>query len=314
MKHKRILLWPIKIMVTLLFLYVANKSLTGNDITLLIHKVKHWPVLATILLSLAATLLHTLRWHIILRHFGFVASFTASLKTVLWGNTLAFITPGRIGELFRGLEIDVKRKGDSIIAALVDKIYVSGSILVVGMLGFGLHILIFGSHPYRNHTAVAAVTGTVILFAAILFLHHRPSKQRPAWLKQLLKAWDYFPDIYGKEGNAALGCSLAAQLILIVQTVIVFDMFGSFAPVALLVIASQAYVVMTLIPIAIANMGIREFSFALFAGQFFLAGPNALSLHNVCLGASVSILLINILLPAFAGLLWELIDNQFKKG
>jgi hypothetical protein len=87
-------------------------------------------------------------------------------------------------------------------------------------------------------------------------------------------------------------------------------MFGSHAMAINMCASAQAYAFMQFLPFFIANMGIREYSFGLFLGEYHSMPVQALTLGAVAFGASMGILVINMILPALAGLIWWLLNKR----
>ncbi|MBD3346846.1 MAG: hypothetical protein GF401_17455, partial [Chitinivibrionales bacterium] len=302
--------WAGKIAVTAIFLYLANRSIRGSDLTQVWSKVTFFPVVLTLAFSIAGFLLQARRWQIILAHDSFPSGYRIALKTVLWGNTLAFITPGRVGEFLRGLEVDTHRKGDSVIAVIVEKAYIVGTTALIGLLCFAGNIFIVQKTPRVNEVVLLCMIILLALFVAAVFWKRDIVKEKHAFMKYIARAWKMFPRLYTFAGQRALLYSLLIHGILILQTALLFRMFGSTDMLVNYLAAGQAYAFMIFIPFSIANIGIREYSFALFLSSGAIAETLEGPVSSISLGASMMILGANIFFPAFVGLIWELVDSR----
>jgi len=89
-------------------------------------------------------------------------------------------------------------------------------------------------------------------------------------------------------------------------------MFGSTKFVINLIIASESYLFMLFFPFFIANIGLREYSFMFFLNEFSTFFPHLL-IPATAFAISTVILLINIVFPAFIGLIWGVSDRIGNK-
>lgn len=72
-------------------------------------------------------------------------------------------------------------------------------------------------------------------------------------------------------------------------------------------VSTLAYTCMLFLPISIANIGIREYSFALLLPLAIAGKQSTITIQAASFGVSGLILLMNIILPALAGLFWQTI-------
>jgi hypothetical protein len=104
--------------------------------------------------------------------------------------------------------------------------------------------------------------------------------------------------------------SMAAHFFLIIQTILLLMMFGATGWIVNSIIAGQAYMQIIFLPLFIANVGIREYSFGLYLKQFAINQDS----ETIAFAVSSLILFINVILPALAGLIWIIFEknNLFK--
>ncbi len=299
-----------KLAVTGLFVYIANRSLHETDLSLVLGRMRMSSVVVVVILGLLGVIIHTHRWRLVLRARETDVSFGAALKTFLWGNALAFVTPARIGELARGLEL-TEEKASTALSVAVDKVFVVGATLLFGSVATVLYFSDAGALGgiQRFFPPIQFVSAGLFL---LLFSFH-PAGIRGRlfpFARRLVKWWHAFPGIHCATGRQVFLWSMMAHLVLIVQTAIALDMFGNAGFLPGIKTATLAYSFMVFFPFSIANMGVREYAFSLF-----LSGSSSISSSEVaaiCLGASGAIMLVNMLLPAVAGVLWELIDGRWN--
>jgi hypothetical protein len=305
--------WPLKILVTALFVYLVNKNLGYGRIRLIEIHLALFPVILIFLAGAANFLFQVLRWQLVCGAYGMHISGVLAIKTMLFGNLLAFVTPGKSGELLRGMSIPGSKKADTVIAVGFEKVCAGVVTIAAGALAAVFHAARFGLSA--GQTAVFAGSAGLGLAAAILAVlaakggvHNllvRFKKEKTALFAKRLVP---------KAGAAAFwgiaAYSVAAHLSLVCQTVLLFSMFGSSDISADIICAFEAYALMIFFPFFIANMGIREYSFGLFLGKADTARIAAPGAAGIAVLSSVSVLAINMVLPALAGLVWWLLASR----
>ena len=246
-----------------------------------------------------------LRWAGVLEYQGYNCGKKDALKTLLWGNLLAFITPGRTGEFFRGFSLDKTRKGASVIAVAVDR-FVLAVTIVFGMIAV-FQIIATGKLPPLIFLAALAliIISLPVVYYLLRIVSSRSRSQKVIRVSGFLN--DFISDLVRMRWNRAVLYSLAAQIFLLIQTSLLFSMFGGVAFRSGALVAAQAYAMMVFLPFSIANIGVREYTFGLFLKNVPPSLPED-SIAIIAFGASTMVLLMNIILPALAGLLWGVSD------
>ncbi len=307
------LLLPFKIAITALVIYLVNKSLGKSQLSPLFHHIVLRTLVVSLILGCVGFYLQTRRWQLLLGNQGTRISFQTGIRTMLWGCLLAFATPGRLGEFFRGISIKPENKANAVYAVIIEKIYAGGTALIAGACGAIFSWVAFGAlSPAQG--SIIIVGGAVM--AAILGIFFSKRILRNAFARffrsralQNLTAFPFANFAIKAAAPIAL-LSIATHLVLLFQTAVLLDMFGSPGACANISIAAQAYAFMLFFPIFIANMGIREYSFGLFLGQLSVVYGLKAQVSAIAIGASMGILCINMILPAMAGLLWWIVDKK----
>ncbi|MGB7568133.1 MAG: lysylphosphatidylglycerol synthase transmembrane domain-containing protein [Chitinivibrionales bacterium] len=307
------LLWPFKMAITALVVYLVYKSLGNGQLPLLLHPITLRPLIVSLILGCVGFYLQTRRWQLLLGNQGTRISFRTGLRTMLWGCLLAFVTPGRFGEFFRGISIKPENKANAVYAVIIEKIYAGGTALVAGACGATFSWWAFG--------ALSPAQGSIIIccsavMAAVLGIFFSKRILRNAFARffrsrapQNMAAFP-FANLTKKAAAPIAFLSIATHLVLLFQTAVLLDMFGSHGARANISIAAQAYAFMLFFPVFIANMGIREYSFGLFLGKVSVVCGLKAQVSAIAIGASMGILCINMILPAVAGLLWWIMDRK----
>jgi hypothetical protein len=301
--------WTARIILTVLFVYIANRSLSAADVRTIAGFIRLQDVTVALLLGMTGMALGVWRWNIILRHDSFAAGPLVALKTVLVGNLFAFVTPGRLGEFFRGIGICEQRKGDAVLAVAFDKLFMLLATLICGVICFAVQGFLLGINLPPRAVLISFFSMTVCAIGIlIVLLWHGPREGSPGIKKTIRRILSLCPRLLTKNGAFCLLLSLAAQFILIVQTVVLIRMFGDVSISKTVLAVGQSYAFMAFLPFFIANMGIREYSFGLFLANVGVEMPGAIGVSGVALGASSGILAINLILPALGGLAWIILD------
>jgi F0F1-type ATP synthase membrane subunit c/vacuolar-type H+-ATPase subunit K len=297
------ILWPLKISVTVVALYLVYRSLSKSQLIPLLNRLSFAPIAVATLLGAGSLYLQVVRWRIILLCTGIAVDRSSAWRTMLWGSLLAFITPGRTGELFRATGLPLPGKNCAVFSVLLDKMFAGGAVVVAGvffcLLSIGPRGPLWGQRVLLIGAALMAALAGI---AACL--------RKGRVMKNLMRQ---FPPLRGRPLVNVVMCSAAAQLALLVQTAVLFRMLGSQRFFEDILACGQAYAFMLFFPFFIANMGIREFSFGMFQPGASHA-RHGFSVSSIALGASMGVLVLNIVVPALAGLVWWLLGRNKKTG
>ncbi len=295
----------LKILLTAAFIFFANRKLEWEHFSLIWTQARLIPIAAALVLGFTAVLLHIVRWKLILMYEGFTVSNQIAAKTYLFGLLLAFITPGRLGELFRGLEISEKNKTSTLFAVIVDNLFTICAVFLFAFCCVIIQKLLFGRLPHAQFAILTSVAAVISVVVLILAARGSILKKKPLLRKFGMRIIRLSPRIFSPVGRKVSYCTIGAHLALVAQTVIVFQMFGNVEALKGALAAGQAYAFMTLMPFFMANMGIREYSYSLFLGQLHTHGEAAFT--SMAFNSSVMILMLNLILPALIGLVWSLV-------
>ncbi len=299
-----------KILLTILFVLIVNRSIKPGQIAVLFGRLDPLFLAGALVCGFVSLYLQMLRWEGVLKAQGFLCGKRAALKTLLWGNLLAFITPGRLGEFFRGFELDKSRRSASVIAVIIDRFFGLSATIILGFAAAAFFVL---SGRYPPLPFIITLTVSALSVPVVYFLMKSGFVNRSVRSKRVVSSLSLFVnDLIRMKWNSAIFLSIAAHLFLILQTALLFRMFGGQPLFSGSLAASQAYALMIFLPFSIANIGVREYTFGLFLGiSLNPIHPDSVSV--VALGASTIILAMNIILPAMAGLTWALLIGEHPK-
>jgi len=294
-----------RILLTAAFFVLVNKSISLDDITTLNARVEPVGLTCAVLLGIAGFYFQVVRWHVVLQAMGLSCRGTIPLKTMLWGNFLGFLTPGRIGELFRGLTIDPARKTDSVFAVFIDRLFAIAMVMIAGVLFIVIQALLLKVPLHLIETVSAGILCALAVAVIVAYKMKNVLAARFAG-----KVWELLYNLKKVLTVRVAVISAAAHACLLLQTMVLLRMFGVTGWFTNCVISGLAYLQMIFLPFFIANVGVREYSFGVYIK--LLAG-NA-GAGSIAFGVSSIILFVNIILPALAGLVWFFFDKKKDSG
>jgi uncharacterized membrane protein YbhN (UPF0104 family) len=295
----------VRILLTAVFFAIVNKSISAGDVAKMAGGINPVYLGIAFLLSVLGLYFQVARWKIVLKSVNLPYKKMIPLKTMLWGNFLGFMTPGRVGELFRNTGANPQRKGDSVLSVMIDRLIAVMMVLICGCVGMMVQGMVYGKNLYIVQSIALAVSGVAVL--VVLFFR----KSRNRAIKSVL---DKLPVVLQGLKNATdirvILISVAAHACLLFQTAMLLSMFGLHDFVKNTVIAALAFTQMIFLPFAIANVGIREYSFGVYIRMLSPENDAA----GIAFGVSGIILFFNIIMPALGGLLWFMLDLRKKRN
>jgi len=280
----RLIFWA-KILVaflTLSFLIAAVKV----EILINVFKTANWGYLGiAFLIIIPNILVQVWKWLYILKLANPSVSFMTALKSLLVGYPLGFVTPGRLGEIGRALYVKEISQGKTLRLFILDKL----TNLVITLLfgSFGILILLQTQLTPAVKTTIwvtlALILGTLlysIFFTSTVNLIGRLTKINHFTRMNQLVLLAFSILFY---------FIFFAQYLLLVLNFDRINIFPAFEA------AASVFLTKTLLPISFSDLGIREGAAVYFFGK---VGVNAAAALN----ASLLLFLLNIAVPAIAGL------------
>jgi uncharacterized membrane protein YbhN (UPF0104 family) len=298
-RHKRALI-IFKVAVAIIVVTMLVRRISTLELrSALMEAQIAWIIPAVILLALNLFLQYK-RWELLVHQVLPQVPRRQILSSLLSGITLGFITPGRVGEFGRAFFIAGTEWPKLLGLTLLDKFYAFLTLYFLGLIGI-IPIL---------ETEVELLVWMPLLIIALAFfallfllLLHPPflagilKKFRKHWehrkkISQIVSSLEQVPPrLAVKISLLALGqvCTYLVQFYLFIR---------AFAPLPLLK-GMQALMatlwVKTMLPISIGDLGVRESAAIYFLGKLNVAPAAAFD-------GSLLLFLVNVLLPALAGL------------
>jgi uncharacterized membrane protein YbhN (UPF0104 family) len=296
----------IQIGITIIFVILVNRSISTGEISKLLHRIDPVNLLIILFLAAAAMLIQALRWYQIASDLTVPVPYSVAFRRLLWGNLLAFITPGSVGELLRGVDLCPSRRGTMVFSALADRL--SGNVIVVFAAIPVLMIELYWLHhtvPVILSFSTIITTIFILSFFLLLRLPVKWNEKVPPKLQKVVSS--VVDNVHSLNFSRTILLSLLHHALLIVQAAYMLKIFVNCSFVDAVMVSTLAYTCMLFLPISIANIGIREYSFALLLPLAVAGKQSTITIETAAFGISSLILLMNILLPALAGLFWHTI-------
>lgn len=300
----------VKLGLTAFFVILVNRNLKQNDLKLIIGQIDLFWVLVGLVFGGLSFYFQLVRWQQILKSQSLPYHIRIAAKSMLIGFFLAFLTPGRIGEFFRGVAIYANQRTVSILAVIIERFYGVFLTVFFGIISVIIQFISFN-------------TGTTLYFEILLIISFllfclagpilRIISGKIAEIKALRPLSDitelFTSRLHTLPSVRLIFFSALSHLCLILQTAVLLGMYGSGNFLKNCLVAGQSYALMLFMPFFVANIGVRELSFSVFLKKLEAAPQPA----AIAFGVSGLILLINIILPAILGLIWMLKGNRSRE-
>jgi uncharacterized protein (TIRG00374 family) len=301
LKNKK-LIWLLKLVVGIaLVFFIYQNVYHGQQVWQVFGQARWFYIFICLLLLIPNFFIQFLRWRFLLgRAFTDINDATV-LKSLLFGATLGFVTPGNLGELARALYF--KNQDRWLITGLnvIDKF--SGVIvfLTFGLLSFNFILLSqFAWRPYVGYPVLVLDTFFIGLLW-IIVLHpswfrkiKRQVQGKSAVTQKLLRISGVLDRLGRRDIYIVLGFSTIWFFIIILQYQAAILVFHDVPFRYTIIAVSATLFTKILLPVSIGDLGIREGASVYFYSLFGIPRVAAFN-------AAFIIFLINFLIPALTG-------------
>lgn len=298
-RHKRaLILFKAAVAIITVAMLIRRISFTELQAAFL-HARWGWMVPGVLLLSLNLFFQYR-RWELLVHRVQPDVPRRTIFSSLLTGITLGFITPGRVGEFGRAFFISGADWARMLGLTLLDKLY---AFLILYFLG------LIGMIPVLQADVELLVWMPLMMvalfFFALLFMLMLHPPFVAAILKKFRHRWEHrgkIRQIVHSFEQVPPRLALAIALLALAQVCTYLTQFylfvRAFAPLPLLK-GTQALMatlwVKTMLPISIGDLGVRESAAIFFLGELDVPAAAAFD-------GSLLLFLVNVLLPAMAGL------------
>lgn len=295
------LFWAIKILITLIILYVLVKKIEPAAIFEALRNAKGGYVLLAALLFPVNIALQYLKWRLLLTTLKPRTGFLEVLGSLLVGITLGLATPGRLGELGRMFAVRGVDRLQVLGLSLVDKFY---SLVCIAIFG-GLSVMTLPGMALDMNIYLIVSLGifyTVGVFI-ILYLAAHPGFVRGAFysislmlpkrekMKALIACLDGITPI---RARLVLGVSALYFFTYIMQFYFLARSFSGLAFLNGMRGIPAIIFTKTFLPISIGGLGVGE-TVSVYTLNLFDVDSAA------AFNASLTLFALNVLLPGIMG-------------
>ncbi|MBN1997100.1 flippase-like domain-containing protein [candidate division KSB1 bacterium] len=300
MSKKKIILLCLKIFLAVLVLAALVHKISADKIFSALHEARWAYIGVAFLLVFINFFIQYKKWYLLVVLEKPEVSTKEVMSSLLAGITLGFVTPGRVGEFGRSFFIKKSRWTILLGLTLIDKVLVSLTIYFFGTFG----LLFFSTILFDSHQTILLGLITALFFIMCIYLLFHPRVLRNLLQKINIKVKKYPKIQQFLTGLAVIDRKTIYQLLslnvlyyfvfitqfyLLVLTFFRISLLNGF-----LALFSTMFV-KTLLPITIADLGIRETAAVFFLGQLNVP-------QEAAFNASFFLFIINILLPSIIGL------------
>jgi uncharacterized membrane protein YbhN (UPF0104 family) len=269
------LFW-LKVAIAVVAIFVLIKTARANVLAATLLNINTAYLAAAILLVAPNLGIQWLKWHFLLTRTNSTISATDSFKSLIVGFPLGIVTPGRFGEIARGLMIERIPATTAVTLAAIDKTTNMIVNLAVGMIA--LMIWKLGRWEF--------VAFSALLFLALTASLPKVPAIRTALRKTALRPWHYL---------FMFLCAIIFYSIIVLQLVILLFGFESFDAMMGAGAAAATLLVKTLLPISFGDLGVREGAAMFFFSEVGVSSAAAFS-------AAILLFAINVATPTLLGL------------
>lgn len=301
MKNKKIL-WLLKLTVGIILLFFIYRNVYRHERFIDAFDDAAWlNVLIALILLIPNYGIQFLKWRYILRQALPDIPNAPVLKSLLFGSTLGFITPGNLGELARGLYF--RNQSRFLITGLniIDKF--AGMIIFISFGLLAMNRFIFTAVGWSKLMSVSLIIFDCLLIILIWFLALSPKiisrlfmqiPLKEAWQKrfsELLSSLNYFNR---RSILNVLIFNIVWFFVILLQYHTLVLAFTQVSFLESLWAMSATLFTKILLPISVGDLGIREGAAVFY---YSLLGIKKTAAFN----ASVLIFFINFMIPALVG-------------
>jgi len=295
----------VKFALTAGLIAVIADKIDWRDWKLEFNDVRAGMVLTALMLAAVNLWIQYKKWQYLVHILNPDISASNIWASLVCGFSVGLVTPGRIGELGKGLFISSIPKTQATGMSLLDKLFSQLALGIFGLIGLGYFIL-------RDVSFPPAVVISCAILAVLLVLVGLAVVTKPAWIRSILRKMPRFASglPFGNKIESVLittehfkranflpsvSYGLAFQLTIYLQTALCVASFHDIDWTSAMAASAAAMFVKSLLPIAIMDIGVRESSMMYFFGLLLI--PSAAALNG-----SLLLFLINVLLPGIIGL------------
>jgi len=245
-------------------------------------------LMALVVAILAARMIGALRWYLLLRGLHRGVSYAGILRLTFVSDFIGYFTPGSLG--IEALRLYGMARTTSDLALTATSMLIERMLSFLALIVLVLAALTFLLPGLPPEIGYLAWLGLAILGIALFGLMAPTSRQLTLWLlshPRLLRVYDAAQKVHRSLDQyrarpdvlfATFAISLVAQLARCAIVAIGAAAFGVHLSFVLFLVIVPVIALITMLPISIAGLGVRELGFVYLFGQVGMPAEVALSL------------------------------------
>ena len=314
MKNNRWIYW-LKLLAGIVLLIVLYRKISQRDSIIEAFQVTDWfNIFLCALLLIPNIFLAFLKWFYLLKNRFENVSAKETFGSLLFGYTLGLMTPGRLGELGRGLFFTNRNKFTVTGLNLLDKF--ANQIVFFTLGGTAITLLVFNHQILEINQVLPWMGAGWLIILSLWFLVLNPFLVRKllqrlnrrfsgeSQIQALIAAYD---KITFKDSVVVLGLSLLWVFVITYQYHILVLAFTGVSLWDSFQAVNATLLIKTLLPFTFGDLGIREGVAVFFYSQFRVSSAAVFN-------ASLLVFLINFLIPAVSGIYYVFQLRELKNG
>ncbi len=302
---RKILYFILKSVLTVFILYYIIDKIQVTSLKTEWYGISWFPLITGMVLTMPNVYIQHLKWKYLVRIIHPDLPNRQIFQSLMCGFSIGLVTPGRLGELGRGLYIHTDNHSPLIGLAIIDKMFSLIALALISVFGLIFLNLMTGSvFELIEYFILVMVMLFIVLLMAMLAapsvlryfirLFKRAVYTMPLYKKlfALVSAADHLKK---KHAAISLFYGVAFQCVIYIQFYWFLTSFtdANFFPVFLY--TNLAMFLKSMLPIAVMDLGVREGAIIFFLGKMQVSSAAAFN-------ASVLLFLSNVLLPGIIGL------------
>jgi uncharacterized membrane protein YbhN (UPF0104 family) len=301
MKNKKIL-WLLKLIVGIILLYFIYRNVYRHEKFIDAFDNAAWVnVLIALILLIPNYGIQFLKWRYVLKQALPDIQNALVLKSLLFGSTLGFITPGNLGELARGLYF--RNQSRLLITGLniIDKL--TGMIIFISFGLLAMNRFIFFEVGWSKLMSSSLIIFDSFLIILIWFLALNPNiisrlfvqiPLKKTWQKRFLELLSSLNYFNRRSITNLLLLNIVWFFVILLQYHTLVLAFTQVSFLESFWSVSATLFTKIVLPISVGDLGIREGAAVFY---YSLLGINKTAAFN----ASILIFFINFMIPALVG-------------
>lgn len=317
MQKKSIINFLIRIIISFAILYILSKSIDLEESLELILKADGFWILLSVIIILFLRFILTLRWKVVLSYLNIFYPFGKLFKINYMATSIGQVLPGGVGgDLIRGYQLnkEINQLVNTTSSILFDRMIGIISMVVLALFSLGIAELSGFSLEISNIILVFCLIflGGLFLIPFVKnFLQKSvvfKSDKLKRKLEKIIKVLDFttnknqliqlFPKIFGM--------SMLVQIFRVILFYCIFTSLGIQLDLIYFYIFIPLMLVITILPISIGGLGVREGALIYFFG-FLNIRP------ELCVSAGLIFQLLQILISIPGIFLW-ILPNRTKNS